>query len=284
MRALVLSGGGRKGAYEVGVLRRWMGEEGRDYDILCGTSVGALNAGALAQVKLGNPQEAYRRLADIWDRVSNRNIRRFWWFWYLAALWKPSLYDSKPLLDWVRKELSPTDIAASGRKLRVGAVSWNTLKARVADEKSPRLADWIYSSACFPLGFKPIEIDGDEWMDWGVRDVTPIGAAIEAGATEIDVITTFNPDLPEKRWDPWYKAVPARGLRVIEALMDEVTLGDLRAVGDRNEIAVRGGKYREVKLNIQMPSQPLMGSSLDFDPAKVREEREFGYLDSAPSR
>src|ERR1700693_308620 len=56
-RALVLSGGGSKGAFEVGVLQRLMGDEQLDYDLLCGTSVGAINAAYLAQTPLGQPRE-----------------------------------------------------------------------------------------------------------------------------------------------------------------------------------------------------------------------------------
>lgn len=36
MRALCLAVGGSKGAYEMGVLRKWMHEDGTDYDVLCG--------------------------------------------------------------------------------------------------------------------------------------------------------------------------------------------------------------------------------------------------------
>jgi len=43
-RALVLSGGGSRGAFEVGVLQRLMREQQLDYDLLCGTSVGAITA------------------------------------------------------------------------------------------------------------------------------------------------------------------------------------------------------------------------------------------------
>ena len=54
-RALVLSGGGVKGAFQVGALMHSMGDLGRDYDIVCGVSVGALNAAGLCNVKRGMP-------------------------------------------------------------------------------------------------------------------------------------------------------------------------------------------------------------------------------------
>ena len=284
MRALVLSGGGSKGAYQVGVLKRWMLEEGREYDILVGTSVGAINVAGLSQARLGDPKEAYRRLEDVWNRVENSKIRKWWWFWYLASLWRPSVFNSEPLRKWIRDELSVAEIAASGRQVRVGAVSETTGEEYVATEKDPNLAEWVYSSAAYPLAFKPGIANGEQWVDWGIRHVTPLGQAIKLGATEIDVVTTFNVDQPMTRWEPWYRAVLSRGLRDLDIMMDEIMKGDFRAVGDRNEIAQLGGRYRYVKLNIQMPSRPLGYDSLDFSPANTRLGREFGYADSASSR
>jgi len=279
-----MSGGGSKGAYQVGVLKRWMLEEGREYDILVGTSVGAINAAGLSQVKLGNPKEAYLRLEGIWDRVNNKKIRKWWWFWYLASIWRPSIYNSEPLRKWIKEELDAAAIAASGRQLRVGAVSETTGEEFIANETTPNLAEWVYSSAAFPLAFKPGVVNGEEWTDWGIRTVTPIGTAIKAGATEIDVITTFNIDLPLPRWKPKYRAVAARGMRDLEIMMNEIMRGDLRAVGDRNEIAKLGGPYKHVKLNLQMPSRPLEYDSLDFSPENAGLGRAFGYADSATSR
>lgn len=283
MRALVLSGGGSKGAYEVGVLKRWMLEEERDYDILVGTSVGAINVAGLSHVKLGDPKEAYRWLMDIWDRVNNSKIRKWWWLWYLASIWRPSLYNSEPLRKWIQEELEVKRIAASGRKVRVGAVSWTTGEEHIATEADENLAEWVYSSASFPLAFKPGKVNGEEWVDWGIREVTPIGTAIKLGATEVDVVTTFNIDRPLDRWEPTYKGVAAYGLRALDIMMNEIMRGDLRAVGDRNEIARLGGPYREVKLNLQMPSRPLEYDSLDFSPKNVKAGREFGYEDACRS-
>lgn len=281
MRALVLSGGGSKGAYEVGVLKRWMYEEEREYDILVGASVGAINSAGLCHVPKGNPREAYLHLADIWDRVDNSKVRKWWWLRWLSCLWRPSIYNSEPLRKWAKEELDQSRIAASGRILRLGAVSETTGEQFVADEKTPNLAEWVYASASFPLAFKPGLINGEEWIDWGIRHVTPIGQAIKAGATEVDVITTFNVDRPLDRWKPRYRAVAARGLRDLEIMMDEIQKGDFRAVGDRNEIAKLGGPYRFIKLNIQMPSRPLEYDSLDFSPENVRAGRLFGYEDSS---
>lgn len=282
MRALVLSGGGAKGAYQVGVLRRWLVEEERQYDIFCGISVGALNSAALAQVPKNDPVGAYKKLSGIWDRVENRKIRGWWFGWYLAALWKPSVYDSTPLEKWVAEELDPELIRTSGQKLRVGSTSWDTGNYHVADETSDNLRDWVVASASFPAFFKPVKIHGEEWTDGGVRNVTPLGEAIRAGATEIDVIMTGNPDAPAEPWDPPMRTALFRALRAIDLAMDEVVRGDLKEAGLKNDLAERGAPYKHIKINLQQPSIPLKEDTLDFSPEKVRKMRDFGYRDARP--
>jgi predicted acylesterase/phospholipase RssA len=68
VRALVLSGGGAKGAYEVGLISKLMEFE-EPFDIICGTSIGALNAAMIAQHEIP-------RLVQIWDEISEMDVMR----------------------------------------------------------------------------------------------------------------------------------------------------------------------------------------------------------------
>jgi len=109
----VLSGGGSKGAFEVGVLQRLMGDEQLDYDLLCGTSVGAINAAYLAQTPLGQPREAAMKLRALWDTVSTEKVHKRWFpFGNAQAFFKTSVYDSEPLHQWIRAGL---DVAPCAR-------------------------------------------------------------------------------------------------------------------------------------------------------------------------
>ena len=62
MRALVLSGGGAKGAYEAGVVVTLIDEFKENFDIICGTSIGAINASLVAQ-------ENTAELAQLWRGI-----------------------------------------------------------------------------------------------------------------------------------------------------------------------------------------------------------------------
>lgn len=280
VRALVLSGGGAKGAYQVGVLRKWILDEGRDYGILCGVSVGALNAAFLAQASMGALREEHAALEGAWRSVRNEQVRRSWFLGKLAALWKPSVYDSTPLEEWVKRDIHPERIAASGRRLRVGAVSWETGEYYAATEADPQLATWVAASASFPVFLKPVTIAGDSWTDGGVRTVTPLGEAIRLGATEIDVVQCGNADLPS----PWSakdkSALPDFALRAVEVMTNEIERTDLQVCGLKNDLAKLGAKYRYVKVSLVRPSAPLVDDALEFDPAAIRYMLEVGYADA----
>jgi len=281
MNALVLSGGGAKGAYQVGVLKRWMGEQGRDYDAICGISVGAINGAYLAQFSKGNPKAAADALEKLWNRVDNSNVKRSWFpFGVLGSILKPSVYDSRPLQDWIKRELRTDQVARSGRQLRVVAVSWNSGEAKVADQSTSDLASWVIASSAFPVMLTPINIGGQLWTDGGLRSVTPLGEAIRLGATEIDVIMCSNPFAADPFDALGKAAIPALALRAVDILTDQIMRADLEICGLKNDLARAGGPHRHVKLRLLQPSRPLTSDSLDFDPSNLREMMRIGYADA----
>lgn len=279
-RALVLSGGGVKGAYQVGVLRKWMCEDKIEYDTFSGVSVGALNASILAQVSHGKPHEAYRLMKDIWDVVDNSNIRRDWnFFGKIAALWKGHVYNTKPLQDWVKRDVHPEALKASGKQLLVGATCLDTGMYKVVREDTPDLWKWVYASAAFPLFFQEALLEGQLWVDGGARNVTPLGDVIRQGADEIDIIMTSNPN-KIKHWNHKGKKIWQKAFRLLEILMSEITLNDIQTAGLKNDLARLGAGYKEVKIRLIYPEDQLVDDSLDFNPESIREMQEIGYSDA----
>jgi NTE family protein len=280
MRALVLSGGGVKGAFQLGVLQKWLLEEKREYDIFSGVSVGALNSAVLAQIPYGDPVAAYNKLAAIWDKVDNSSIRKDWTFFgKLATFWKGHVYNSKPLQEWVKRDVDEQALRASGKKLMVGATSLDTGAYHVAREDHPEIWKWVYASSAFPLFFEPGAMDGQLWVDGGVRNVTPLGEVIRAGATEIDIIVAQDPREAEP-WDPRKKAVWRTAIRVLDLLMTEITINDLQVVGLKNDLARLGENYKTIKVRLIHPKKKLVDDSLDFDPKAIAEMRELGYAEA----
>jgi NTE family protein len=279
-RALVLSGGGAKGAYQLGVLRKWMLEEGRDYDILCGVSVGALNVAVLSQAALGKPEAAFTKLLEMWDRVENKAIWKHWLLPYVGVLWNRSVFNSEPLHDWVRKELNMEAIRASEREVRVGVVNINTEGYKLVGQRSDNFPEFVYASAAFPFFFKPLLFKGEEWTDGGVRNVTPLGTAIELGADEIDVIVTSRPGKEGSWKSPRWPSALLYMTRFIDIMSTEIVLGDLKEAGLKNRLAELKEPYKNVKIRLQTPSCGLTGNSLDFTPSELVRMREIGYKDA----
>ena len=161
MRALCLSGGGSRGAFQVGALKKWMLDDGTDYDILCGISVGSINAAFLAQTKLGRPGTAWHKLAELWDQVSTAKVKKNWFpLGVFESLLKQSIYDSSPLQTWIGGALNPRAIAVSGRRLRIAAVCWDTGESNLATETSRDLQSGSWPAPRCLCCFAPWKLMG----------------------------------------------------------------------------------------------------------------------------
>ncbi len=218
--ALVLSGGGARGAYEVGVLayiveRLVARKRPVQLDVICGTSVGAINACYLA-AHLADPATGMRHLADLWTGIDLDVVLRFG-VRQVATLHRVLLggglesvgfFDVAPMASLVEREIP---WRAVSRNLRHGLLSAISISAtEVASgrttlflQASAELAGRIVppprtivrearvgphhalASAAIPLLFPSVQIDGRLYVDGGVRQNTPIAPAIRMGATHI---------------------------------------------------------------------------------------------------
>ena len=282
MRALCLSGGGSKGAFQVGALRRLMIDEGRDYKVMTGVSVGALNIAGLGMTPYGAPEKAAGWLEEFWrTRVSTDAIHKRWFpFGRLHALWEQSIYNSSPLHKLVRSHYFHDLILQGDRKLSVGAVCMDTGEHRYVEHTNQNFIDWVLASSSYPVFFKPVEIEGKLWSDGGLKRVTPIAQAITMGADEIDVIITYNVDKLLSSWGDGRKAaVPEQVLRALDLMNGQIMYDDLRTVGLKNELAQLESKYKHVKVRLIQPSTDL-GNGLSFEREEIHSMIEQGYRES----
>lgn len=279
MRALVCSGGGALGPYILGVLQKTMFDEERDYEIMCGVSVGALIVTAMAQEPLGSPKEAFMRAKNLFlDVPGNEGIYTEWPYHPVSVLGKDSIFNTQPLRDRINANLNANLVRASGRELRIGAVSWETGEYHAFDQNTPNLADVVYASSAFPMFFEEGKIDGEEFADGGLRTITPLADAISAGATEIDVVMASNPYILPK-WDPSDKNLVHRLMRMLAVVFSQIMIDDLESAGYNNELATF--KNPDVNVRLQMPSTSLPGfDSLDFDSVKRDQLMRIGYKEA----
>lgn len=223
--ALVLSGGGARGAYEVGVLwyvfdelTRLRGAPPR-IDILSGTSVGAVNACYLA-AHLADPVLGMRRLVELWTTVE---ISRVLGFGPTQLLNIPrvllggggdgkGVFDAQPMKDLVHREISWRALSRCLRRqqlcaLSISATEVSTGRTVVFIQTSPEWATpaapprCVYraerigpqhalASAAIPVLFPPVRIGNELFVDGGLRQNTPISPALRLGATHVFAIGT----------------------------------------------------------------------------------------------
>lgn len=256
---------------------------------MCGTSVGAINGAFLAMFEHGRERECIGSLERLWKSLTNSDIYVDWLNWpkpfnylgYLAAPWKPSLYNSKPLMKLVEKHYDGERILNSGKKLRISAVSLTTGEFRIFSEDYDDMTKAILASSSFPGVFCPIEIEGQLWTDGGVREITPLKSAISLGATAIDVIVTS----PSKEKSHFTKDpnIFKLGPRIIDIMSEEIMINDLDRALEINELIKNGANIpgkRLIDIKIFRPDHKLVKSSLEFEQEFIAPMIDRGYADA----
>lgn len=283
--ALVLSGGGAKGAFQAGAERYAREVKGYHWDLIAGVSVGALNAGMLAMQK-------YTQLWDLWSNISNGKVYRGR-MTLVSAAWRAllrrkSVLGNEPLKALIDREFDPAAVKVG---LRIGAVSLLTGKYVPFQHTDAGFKDAVLASTAIPIYWAPVDVPGHGPMvDGGVRNVTPLGDVLGDGPDEI-VIINCNPPDPKVLDQPPANLLEI-GTRSLDIAVNEIFVGDVREFTRINlnvKEAAQGGvtlhddkgkayKYFEHKL-IQ-PSQHL-GGSIDFSQATTRRSMQAGWTAAA---
>lgn len=195
-KALVLSGGGGRGAYHVGVLR-FLHEHEWVPDVVVGTSIGAVNGAALAS------GHTYHSLWALWQRLTTSDVQ-----WpNLNPLNGNFLLNTAPLRETLEKEkwlnFDRINSNEAAVHLRVTATEVNTGELHVfgnsSDESSicrnePITLDHIIASCSIPLVYPATKLNERIYWDGATVSNTPLGSAIHAGGEDIVVVlmTPFN--------------------------------------------------------------------------------------------
>ena len=298
--AIVLSGGGAKGAFQVGVLDELITQRRVRFDIFAGVSTGAIQA-------LGGAQNDIPGLMDQWLSLKrNRDV-------YLeqagvagAILGADSIYDARPIRKRIKDFADEAKLKAAKRKLLLGVVNLGTGQYRSIDESVPGIADWVYASAAMPVFFQPLvtrDAQGrdEQWVDGGVRNVTPLDAAMEHNPRAVLVVRASPP--PAAGRQRTFGNLISIGLRAVDILQSEVSANDtanamlvndliaareaqvraLAAVGITGPKAaavlrpldLQLAKYRFAPIRIVAPEREV-SDTLEFNPARIRDAIDAG--------
>src|SRR5579862_6360215 len=215
---LALQGGGAHGAFTWGVLEQLLSDERLAVEGISGTSAGAMNAVMLADGLIrGGREEAQKRLADFWRAASSTGnlpalqrevLQRLLsftplegtpvqaWFDALSRYFSP--YDVNPLNINPLKDLIERFVdfdtlrAAADMQLFVSATNVQTGRVRIFPREKIT-ADAVMASACLPMLFRAVEIDGVPYWDGGYLGNPVIFPFFRTTATEDVLVVQINP-------------------------------------------------------------------------------------------
>ncbi|BBP75431.1 Patatin [Pseudomonas gingeri NCPPB 3146 = LMG 5327] len=223
---LILSGGGARAAYQVGVLAAIAellpAGAANPFPVIVGTSAGAINAVSLASGAM-NFTAAIERLTAFWQNFRSHRVLRSDWpgvihqatrfvghsLLGLGAQVPVALLNSSPLRDLLNEKIHLPGIeqAIEHQQLRAVAVtafgyesgqavtfyqgkgtidSW--LRHRRIGLPTQLTVDHLLASSAIPLLFAPVKLDQEYFGDGAVRQSAPISPALHLGASRVLVV------------------------------------------------------------------------------------------------
>ena len=285
MRALVISGGGSKGAFAGGVAQYLMENEKRQYDMFLGTSTGSLLVPHLAINEIS-------KLYDIFTNVQQQDIfsvspfvqrkkgdREYVSIDFVNSLWqfikrKRTFGESKALRRKIRRDFTfeeyqqikkeKHDVVVTVSNLSMNRVEYKSINDCTYEE----FCNWIWISCNYIPFMSLAKVNGYEYADGGLGSVIPIREAILRGATEVDAIVLEAETLGKQKVlgkNPFSLMISLFGHLLNQVERNDIVIGKLAA------------KSRNDKLNLYYTPTSLTENSLIFSKRLMEKWWKEGY-------
>jgi len=281
--ALVISGGGSKGAYAGGIVSYLMQEQGKSYDILVGSSVGSLMIGHLALNNIAYVKEVFATTTnkDVFSNfpfiVKQKDGKLNVKINHLNSLRafirkKPTFGESLNLRKLISK-IYPEEIYNRIKKTNkkvVFSVSNLSLQRveykSTADNSYQDFCDWMWASANYVPFMSLLQKNSYQYADGGFGSLVPVAQAIEAGASEIDVIILSNLNPKSPVFSNPFQTI----LGIFQFMSHQIGINDLL-------IAELKGAARQIDINLWIPPEKITDFPLIFDPKQMMQWWQNGY-------
>lgn len=284
-KALVISGGGSKGAFAGGVAQYLMTKDLREYDLFLGTSTGSLMVSHLALGMLDelkiiytnvNQESIFSNNPFIIKKVAGENVvtinhlNTLWNFLNGRKTFGESKNLRKLICDNVTKEMFES-IQKNNKEVVVtlSNLTSNQIEYKSSNECSYEdFCDWIWGSCNYVPFMSLLEKDKQQYADGGFGALVPIRQAILRGATEIDAIiletevSQIN-RIPSK--NPFSLLFDVFDFMLAHVERHNITIGKLAA------------NSKDVKLNLYYTPTVLTTNSLVFDKKLMTKWWESGF-------
>jgi NTE family protein len=292
-RALVMSGGGAKGAFELGAAYGLIVDRGLDFDVIAGVSAGALHAAMLAQGKgHAGLLAQVEHLWDIWQHINGPEdlfvprVRGGKASTLLSAacslIFTNSVYDPTPVRTRLLKEVDDLKLKGSGKQFRVDVVSLESGEVTAVNQETySEFAEWTLASGSIPWVFPPVARKAESFVDGGVRNITPFKSAFEAlrkiknGADLEMYVVLASPvgRMPEKAGTQLRNGLEI-GERAIAILENTVYREDVLHALDVSD-SVRA--WTDLKASLAPPYPPAL-DEFPFQPPKYELVEMYGIV------
>jgi len=292
---LVLTGGGARAAYQVGVVkavRDVLGNPVRNpFPILCGTSAGAINTTTLA-VFADNFSRGVGNLLEVWENMHCHHIYRtdapsivkrgLKWLGALSWISRQnpiSLLDNQPLRDMLERTLAferiqenidagclyAVSVTASGYTTGQSVAFFQGGSGLEGWERNQRIGaavalklDYLLASSALPFIFPAVKVHREYFGDGSVRQIAPISPALHLGADRVLVVGTGrqSPDQARARSNVYPSLAQVAGHALNSIFLDGLSV-DLERLERIN---------RTLKL---IPPEKLAEANVPLRPVKV---------------
>jgi len=233
---IVLTGGGARAAYQVGVLkavRDILGNPVKNpFPILCGTSAGAINAATLA-VNADDFTRGVAGLLDVWENMRCDRIYRTdaWSVAKSGARWlsslmlvsgrnPASLLDNEPLREMLEKMLAfervqshidarmlyAVCVTASGYTSGQSVSFFQGGSGLEGWERNQRIGaavslkiEYLLASAALPFIFPAVKVHREYFGDGSMRQIAPVSPALHLGADRVFIVGTGRQESDQAR-------------------------------------------------------------------------------------
>ena len=284
-KALVISGGGSKGAFAGGVAEYLLKEKKNIYDIFLGTSTGSLMVSHLALGKIDALKSIYTQVnqRSIFNinpfRITNKNGVTIVNIRHTATILNflkgsKTFGESKNLRRLISKNITRELYDTILKEKKEVVVTVSNFTANRIEYKSIQnntyedFCDWIWGSCNYIPFMSLLEKNGHQYGDGGFGCLIPIREAIERGAREIDAIileteiTQIN-RMPAK--NPFSLLFTVQEFMMEHVEKHNITIGKLSA------------KQNGVALNLYYTPTVLTTNSLVFEAKKMAKWWKSGY-------
>lgn len=215
---LVLGGGGAKGAYQIGVFQAYE-EFGHTYEVIVGTSVGALNAGLIIQDDIQKAISLWQNIdtKQVLDVDPGQDVEALSHAEFFRQAFTQLGFSTSALQQLITDFMYPEKIQGAPQQFYIVTTQVPQMKEVVVDMKKTapeKFADWLVASSSFFPVMALKSIDGQTYMDGGYRNNLARDVAFAHGANQLITIdvkgvgrfknTPFSPEQAEIFFrSPW---------------------------------------------------------------------------------